>query len=173
MSNQGTYLFSQEIAPLIIPKEQVITLNPAWSLERALLILTRNRLSSVPVINDAGKVEGVISKTNILDFILRLNEQEGDFTGLNEHTVKEAMNQSYSGILANSIFSFAFEVLLERSYTPIIDLKGRFIGILTRKVMMEKVIEFFHDEFQSNHDQEMEMGKENHQMRVDRRKLEP
>jgi hypothetical protein len=49
--------------------------------------------------------------------------------------------------LANSIFSFAFEVLVNRSYIPIIDLKGQFVGILTRKVMMEKVIEYFQKEF--------------------------
>ncbi|MFC7439623.1 CBS domain-containing protein [Laceyella putida] len=159
MFNKDSYLFSQEIATLIIPKEQVTIIDPDCSLERALLVLTRKRLSSVPVINGAGKVEGVISKTNILDFILQLNQQEGDFTGLKEHTVKEAMNKSYLGILANSILSFAFEVLLERSFTPIIDLKGRFIGILTRKVMMEKVVEFFEAEYQRTRDQGMDSGK--------------
>ncbi|PRZ12520.1 CBS domain protein [Laceyella sediminis] len=143
MFAKNAYLFSQGIESLIIPKECVTTVHPELSLDQALRVLTKEKLSSVPVINDAGEVEGVISKTNILDFVQQLNQREGDFSGLKEHAVKEAMNKTCLGILANSIFSFAFEVLLNHSYTPIIDVKGRFLGILTRKVMMEQVIEFF------------------------------
>lgn len=139
-------LFVKEITSLIIPKDQVVIVEPDWSLERALLILTRKATNSVPVINGLNQVEGVISKTDILDFILKLNETNVDFTGLEKYQVKDAMNKNHSGILANSIFSFAFEVLINRSYIPIIDLKGQFVGILTRKVMMQKVIEFFQQE---------------------------
>jgi len=143
-------LFSKEITPFIIPKEQVVVVEPEWSLERALLILTRKGTNSVPVINCAGQVEGVISKTDILDFLLKISkENEIDFSRLSKHAVQEAMNKNHSGILANSIFSFAFEVLINRSYIPIIDLKGQFVGILTRKVMMEQVIQFFKEEYMS------------------------
>lgn len=141
-------LFSKEITPFIIPKEEVVVVEPEWSLERALLILTRKATNSVPVINRDGQVEGIIGKTEILDFLIKISQgNEIDFTQLKQHTVQEAMNKNHSGILANSIFSFAFEVLINRSYIPIIDLKGRFVGILTRKVMMEQVIEFFKEEY--------------------------
>jgi predicted transcriptional regulator len=144
--NRTNFLFSKEIAPFIIPKEQVIVVDPDWSLERALLVLTRKGTTSVPVINQAEEVEGVISKTDILDFMLS-KSRELDFSQLRKHKVREAMNQTHGGILANSIFSFAFEVLVNRSYIPIIDVKNKFIGILTRKVMMEKVIEYFQEEY--------------------------
>lgn len=145
---QYSYLFSREITPLIIPKEQVVVVDPDWSLERALLVLTRKGTNSVPVINREDQVEGVISKTDILDFMLQTTrDSKMDFTALSHYKVKEAMNKNHSGILANSIFSFAFEVLVNRSYIPIIDIKGKFVGILTRKVMMEKVIEYFREEF--------------------------
>ncbi|SEN71180.1 CBS domain-containing protein [Lihuaxuella thermophila] len=146
--DQYSYLFSREITPLIIPKEQVVVIDPDWSLERALLVLTRKGTNSVPVINNEDQVEGVISKTDILDFMLRTSKDSKiDFTALAHYKVKEAMNKNHSGILANSIFSFAFEVLINRSYIPIIDIKGKFVGILTRKVMMEKVIEYFKEEY--------------------------
>jgi CBS domain-containing protein len=145
---EARYLFSREITPLIIPKEQVVVADPDWSLERALLVLTRKGTNSVPVINKDNQVEGLISKTEILDFMLKISDgNHMDFSLLGKHKVKEAMNKNHSGILANSIFSFAFEVLVNRSYIPIIDLKGQFVGILTRKVMMEKVIEYFQKEF--------------------------
>jgi CBS domain-containing protein len=149
---KAQYLFAREITPFIIPKEQVVVVEPDWSLERALLILTRKGTNSVPVINRDGQVEGVISKTDILDFMLKICQgNEFDFSLLRQHTVHEAMNKNHSGILANSIFSFAFEVLVNRSYIPIIDLKGKFVGILTRKVMMEQVIEYFKEEFKEEY----------------------
>jgi CBS domain-containing protein len=146
--DQAGYLFSREIAPFIIPKEKVVVVDPDWSLERALLVLTRKGTNSVPVINKKGQIDGIISKTDILDFLLKISRgNEIDFTQLSKHTVQEAMNKNHSGILANSIFSFAFEVLVNRSYIPIIDLKGQFVGILTRKIMMEQVIEYFKEEY--------------------------
>lgn len=146
---KANYLFVREITSLIIPKEKVVTIDPDWSLERALLILTRKQTSSVPVINASGQVEGLISKTDILDFMLHIgrNNNHFDFTGLSEHKVREALNLNHQGIMANSIFSFAFEVLVNRSYIPIINEKNQFVGILTRKVLMEKVIEYFQKEY--------------------------
>lgn len=147
--DDARYLFEREITQLIIPKEKVVTIDPEWSLERALLVLTRRQTSSVPVINHLEQVEGVISKTNILDFMFNISrdKQSIDFSGLSQHRVKEAMDRNHQGIMANSIFSFAFEILVNRSYIPIINERNQFVGILTRKVLMEKVIEYFHQEY--------------------------
>ncbi|SHF16341.1 CBS domain-containing protein [Seinonella peptonophila] len=146
---KANYLFVREIADLIIPKEKVVTVDPDWSLERALLILTRKQTTSVPVIHPSGQVEGLISKTDILDFMLHIgrNDNHFDFSGLSNHRVREAMNLNHQGIMANSIFSFAFEILVNRSYIPIIDERNQFVGILTRKVLMEKVIKYFQEEY--------------------------
>jgi CBS-domain-containing membrane protein len=140
-------LFTKEITPFIIPKEKVVVVEPEWSLERALLVLTRKGTTSVPVIHPDGRVEGIISKTNILDFLMTNKAEELDFSRLKEFRVLDAMDRNHMGIMANSIFSFAFEVLVNRSYIPIIDIRHQFVGILTRKVMMEKVIEYFHEEY--------------------------
>ncbi|MBD1373814.1 CBS domain-containing protein [Hazenella sp. IB182357] len=146
---QSEFLFSRTITPLIIPKEKVVVVYPQWSLERALLVLTRQGTNSVPVINDSDQVEGLISKTDILDFLMKKSQGDDDFdfTGIANYKVSDALNPIHTGILADSIFSFAFEVLVNQSYVPIIDIKGKFVGILTRKVMMEKVIEFFKEEY--------------------------
>ncbi|GGA44918.1 CBS domain-containing protein [Kroppenstedtia guangzhouensis] len=145
MEKEQISLFDREISPLIVPREKVVTVHPDWTLERALLVLTRRGYASVPVIDDDWKVEGVISKTNILD--LMLNRSHFRLDRLGSFHVRDAMNENHSGILSNSIFSFAFDVLLDRPYIPVIDLDNRFIGILTRRVLMEKVTEFFQQEF--------------------------
>ncbi|WP_185956160.1 CBS domain-containing protein [Melghirimyces algeriensis] len=145
MQKKDLSLFDREISPLIISREEVITVHPDWTLERALLVLTRKGYASVPVIDDEDRVEGVISKTNILDFMLNSNDFR--FHRLSEFQVCHAMNKNHSAILPNSIFSFAFDVLLDRPYIPIIDFDNRFMGILTRRVLMEKVTEFFQQEF--------------------------
>ncbi|SFS32411.1 CBS domain-containing protein [Marininema halotolerans] len=148
MSNQKISLFDEEISPLVIAANQVVVVEPDWTLERALLVLTRKGYASVPVIDREGKVEGVVSKTNILDYMLTRNDFQ--FAKLSQSQVKNVMNQNHSGILANSIFSFAFDVLIDRPYIPIIDLENRFEGILTRKVLMEKVTEYFQRKFIEN-----------------------
>lgn len=146
--DQENYLFVREITPFIIPKEQVVVVDPDWSLERALLVMTRKLTTSVPVINSEGYIEGLISKTGILEFMMQKNTGNHlDFTGLDEYKVREVMNRNHSGILANSIFSFAFEVMMTRSYIPIIDAKNQFVGILTRRVLMEQVVEYFKHEY--------------------------
>ncbi|SDW45973.1 CBS domain-containing protein [Marininema mesophilum] len=145
MNNQKVSLFDEEISSLVIPANQVIVVEPDWTLERALIVLTRKGYASVPVIDSEGKVEGVVSKTHILDYMLTRNDFQ--FAKLSHSQVKDVMNQNHSGILANSIFSFAFDVLIDRPYIPVIDLENRFEGILTRKVLMEKVTEDFQQKF--------------------------
>lgn len=161
MEKKVEFLFSKEIHPFIIPKEKVVTASPDWSLERAFLVLSRNSTNSIPVINEEDHVEGLISKSNILDFmveksklLLEDNRKRNTSTPylwnmreLIEYKVRDAMNLNHGGILANSIFSFAFEVLVNRPYVPIIDCQSKFIGILTRKVMMEELIGLFRQEF--------------------------
>ncbi|MCS1352202.1 CBS domain-containing protein [Mechercharimyces sp. CAU 1602] len=145
MIEDARYLFSQEIAPLVTSKEQAVTVRPEWSLDRALLVLTRRGYSSVPVISAAGTVEGIISKTHILDFML--TNHEIDFSMLKQHAVHEAMDINHGAILPNSIFSFAFEVLTDRSYIPVTDIHHQFIGVLTRKAVMQQVTDYFQKEF--------------------------
>ncbi|MDR6225640.1 CBS domain-containing protein [Desmospora profundinema] len=145
MSHSISQLFSMEVASLVIPGDQVVTVKPDWSLERALIVLTRRGYASVPVIDDTGRVEGVISKTNILDLMLK--KEDFQLGKLSKRFVRDAMNHNHSAILANSVFSFAYEVLIDRPYISIIDEDNCFVGILTRKVMMEKVIELFQHEF--------------------------
>ncbi len=162
VEKNAEFLFSQEIRPYIIPKEQVVIADPNWSLERALIVLSRKSTNSVPVINEKDEVEGLISKSNILDFMFerqgavledrrkKFSSNQGqrwDMAELSEFQVRDAMDLHHGGILENSIFSFAFEVLVNRSYVPIIDYQSQFLGILTRKVMMEKVIGHFRQEF--------------------------
>jgi CBS domain-containing protein len=131
---------AQEIKPLIIPADNIITVHPDWTLERAMLKLIRSGYTSVPVINSNNQVEGLISKTLILDFMSE--NQHIKYNDLPHFTVHEAMNKNYMGIWENTPLSFALELMISRSYVPIIDTKNTFIGILTRQSVLQQILKY-------------------------------
>jgi CBS domain-containing protein len=131
---------SQEIRTLILPKEKIITVDPNWTLERAMLKLIRSGYTSVPVINADNQVEGLIDKTLILDFMSE--NQNIKYNDLPKFYVYQAMNKNYMGIWANTPLSFALELMIERSYVPIIDEKNTFIGILTRQSVLQLILNY-------------------------------
>ncbi|HJV46566.1 MAG TPA: CBS domain-containing protein [Bacillota bacterium] len=131
---------SSEIRALILPASSIVTADPNWTLERALLKLTRSGYTSVPVINENNQVEGLISKTLILDFMSE--NQHIKYNDLPKFKVHEAMNKNYMGIWSNTPLSFALELMIDRSYVPIIDEKNTFIGILTRQAVLQQILKY-------------------------------
>jgi CBS domain-containing protein len=131
---------AREIRHLIISKDSIVTVHPDWTLERALLRLTRSGYSSVPVINSENQVEGLISKTLILDFMSE--NQNINYNDLPLFQVHQAMNKNYMGIWENTPLSFALELMIDRSYVPIIDQKNMFVGILTRQAVLSEILHY-------------------------------
>ncbi|MEW9667407.1 CBS domain-containing protein [Ammoniphilus sp. 3BR4] len=132
---------SQEIRSLVLHKDKIVTMHPDWTLERALVKLTRSGYTSVPVINSQNQVEGLISKTLILDFMSE--NQNINYNDLPNYFVHQAMNRNYMGIWENTPLSFALELMIDRAYVPIIDKTNVFMGILTRQAVLQKILNYF------------------------------
>lgn len=131
---------SQDIRDLVLQKDKIITMHPDWTLERALIKLIRSGYTSVPVINSQDQVEGLISKTLILDFMTE--NQNINYNDLPNYFVHQAMNRNYMGIWENTPLSFALELMIDRPYVPIIDQTNTFIGILTRQAVLQKILAY-------------------------------
>lgn len=134
---------AQDIKCLYLKKESIVTVQPDWTLERAMLKLIRSGYSSVPVINSNNQVEGLISKTLILDF-MREN-QHIKYNDLPNYYVHQAMNKNYMGIWENTPLSFALELMITLPYVPIIDQKNIFLGILTRQAVLQEILKYLSD----------------------------
>lgn len=65
------YLLAKTKIKDILPKNQkVITINPENYIETAARIMRENKISGLPVIDDKGKLVGVITETDIFDALI-------------------------------------------------------------------------------------------------------
>ncbi|TDY50738.1 CBS domain-containing protein [Alicyclobacillus sacchari] len=129
-SMQEFTLQHEEIARLIIDAEDVACVHPAHSAEHALLVLIKSGYSAIPVVDSAGRVVGIISKTLILDRILGLERIE--FEALSQFTVADVMRTDFHRIHHDDTFLRALQMSIDAPFLCVEDDDERFVGLLTR-----------------------------------------
>jgi len=130
---QRTFL-DERISGLIIPIEKVAHVQKNNSLEHALLVLVKSGYTAIPVIDKDSKLQGVISKSLILDSILGLERIELD--RLHTLKVSDVMETKISRLNISSTFAKAVAVSLNNPFICMIDSEGAFRGILTRRSLL-------------------------------------
>ncbi len=129
-----------------------IVVHPKTPLKEAIQILAEKRISGLPVIDDASKVVGIISETDLmwqetgvtppayimfLDSIIYLQNPatyERDLHKALGQTVGEVMSTNPITILPDQPLKAAAKIMHDRSIhrLPVLDINGQIIGILTR-----------------------------------------
>lgn len=129
------------IAFLLTPKAELAFLYNDFSIRQALEKMNYHKYSAVPVINRDGKYCGTISEGDFLWFLV-----EGESGDLRKIDIKSVEHIAISDIVkqdknpAVRITATADE-LLERAtnqnFIPVTDDSGSFIGIVTRKKIID------------------------------------
>jgi CBS domain-containing protein len=129
-----------------------ILVRPETPLKEAIQILAEKRISGLPVIDDAGKLLGIISETDlmwqetgvtppayimILDSVIYLKNPAAYDRDLHKalgQTVGEVMSKSPITISPQKTLKEAAQVMHDRNVhrLPVLDSAGQVIGILTR-----------------------------------------
>ncbi|ADI63072.1 CBS domain-containing protein [Trichormus azollae] len=129
-----------------------ILVRPETPLKEAIQILAEKRISGLPVIDDAGKVVGIISETDLmwqetgvtppayimfLDSVIYLQNPgayERDLHKALGQTVGEVMSKSPITITPDKPLKEAAKIIQEYKVhrLPVLDSTGQVIGILTR-----------------------------------------
>lgn len=138
-------IMSKEIKSLIVPKENVMSVRSKWNLEQALSKLMESGWSSVPVLNEKDKVEGIISKTLILEHA-RL-EKVPYYHDFQRKFVFESMRHDVPTLSEDTILRYGIELLVDWPYLPVIDGQKKFSGILTRRSVLDYLLKVFYNEF--------------------------
>ncbi len=133
-------LLDTELESLVIPTRNVACVQPFHNLEHALLVLVKSGYSAVPVLDTKNHVEGVISKTMILDHIM--GTQEIEFERLRECLVSEAMERDAPVLRQDATFLQAVEQSINRPFLCVVDPERTMIGLLTRRAILVKVHQF-------------------------------
>ena len=137
-------IMSKEIKSLIVPKENVMIVRSKWNLEQALSKLMESGWSSVPVLNDNDQVEGIISKTLILEHA-RL-ETVPYYHDFKRKFVNESMRHDVPTLSEDTLLRYGVELLVDWPYLPVINQKRMFTGILTRRSVLDFLLKVFYNE---------------------------
>lgn len=136
-------LLDADIKKLMIHADNVAFVQSAHSLEHALLVLIKSGYSSIPVLGTDSRVQGIVSKTLILDSILGLERIE--FERLSDQTVHDVMNPKVPRVKVTDTFFRALELSINQPYLCVEDHQEIFLGLMTRRAILALVYRYFRE----------------------------
>ena len=134
-------LLDKDIKDLVIPASKVAHVQLGNSLEHALLVLIKSRYSAIPVLDTSYRIQGLISKTMILESILGIERIE--YETLHLHKVEEVLDSKIPKLKETDSFYRALELSINHPFVCIENDEGVFVGILTRKSILALVYRYF------------------------------
>ena len=138
-----TKLFNKPTANLMVPSSQVAVVNENDSLLHASLVLSSSGYQIIPVVDDNNCIRGLISIPLIVrsfDDLSLFNEDK-----LAAHKVKEAMNQVVPILFDNYELEDVISLLIDNNFVCVALKNGYFLGIIPRKVVLERFTQVAHN----------------------------
>lgn len=128
------------ILMLLKPKDRVELIYSSFTIRQALEKMRAYKYSSMPIIDkESGKYIGTISTGDILFYIA---EHYLPFTEL--ETIPLSSVEAYRSAKPISIdtnIECLYDMILEENFVPVIDSRGVFIGIITRKSVIHYLLQ--------------------------------
>lgn len=128
------------ILMLLTPKKNVAFLSTEMTVKEALNSLKLNRFSSVPLIDLEGFYIGAITEGDMLWFL----EQNGTESALETSVGKVPRNRDNLPVNINEEVNDLLLMSLNQNFIPILDDRGYFIGIVTRKDVLKHFLDKMH-----------------------------
>ena len=116
---------------LLTPKQEVSYLYEDFTIGQALKVMERVRYTSIPIIRRSGQYVGTITEGDLLWRIRRL---EIGFADVDKTPLKGVPHRKdYKPLMASMDIEDLLESSMEQNFAPVVDDRGMFIGIITRK----------------------------------------
>ncbi|MCX7780791.1 MAG: sigma 54-interacting transcriptional regulator [Negativicutes bacterium] len=105
-------------------KQPVITLSPAATMREAAVLFDQNRIDGAPVVDVAGKLVGLLTKSHIIKALAHNQEDSpvSQFMTVNVHTIPE--NTTLEDLERSILFKYG--------RYPVVDANNRLKGFITR-----------------------------------------
>ncbi len=126
-----------QIEEFIISSDKVAHVQIGNSSEHALLVLTKTGYSSIPVLDSKYRLKGLVSTQMITDSILGLEHIE--YERLPNLKVDVVMQSAVPSIHINEKFKKGLDLLINHPFLCVVDDEQRFIGILTRRIVLKQL----------------------------------
>ncbi|GGH74109.1 CBS domain-containing protein [Pullulanibacillus pueri] len=144
-------VFKKNIMELVIPADKVAHVQSINPLEHALLVLMKTGYSAIPVLDRDSRLQGVISKTLILNNIVGIERIE--YEKLGERIVESAMKKNPPLLRVGDDLLSAIKLSIDHAFICIEDDKGIFQGILPRSSLLKFLNHYLRDISRSVTDQ--------------------
>jgi CBS domain-containing protein len=124
---------------IIIPKEKVAFIYEDYSIRQTLEKMEYHRYSSIPMINREGKYVGTISEGDLLWYIK--NHQQLDFKKSEEIPIQNVPRKHDNfGIYIDTNIEDLIIASTQQNFIPVLDDRDTFIGIVTRKDIIQYLL---------------------------------
>ena len=138
-----------------IMNRNVITVNQEMTVDEVVKILLDNRISGVPVLDEAGKVIGIVSETDLIYreknlhtpsfisilqgivFLESTKDLEYQVKKMAAYKVKDVMTKNVITVSGEAELNSVVDIIIDQKVNrvPVIDHEGKLIGIITRSAI--------------------------------------
>ena len=122
----------------LTPKSDVAYIFEDETLRQTVEKMEHRKFSCIPILNKEGKYTGTISEGDLLWGIKRLNINITDLTQMEDVSIMAIPRRAtYKPVHADADMEDLLDRAINQNYVPVIDDKGSFIGIITRKEIIK------------------------------------
>lgn len=122
----------------LTPKSDVAYIFEDETLRQTVEKMEHRKFSCIPILNKAGKYTGTISEGDLLWGIKRLNINITDLKQMEDVSIMAIPRRAtYKPVHADADMEDLLDRAINQNYVPVIDDKGSFIGIITRKEIIK------------------------------------
>ena len=122
----------------LAPKSDVAYIFEDETLRQTVEKMEHRKFSCIPILNKEGKYTGTISEGDLLWGIKRLNINITDLKQMEDVSIMAIPRRAtYKPVHADADMEDLLDRAINQNYVPVIDDKGSFIGIITRKEIIK------------------------------------
>ena len=122
----------------LTPKSDVAYIFEDETLRQTVEKMEHRKFSCIPILNKEGKYTGTISEGDLLWGIKRLNINITDLKQMEDVSIMAIPRRAtYKPVHADADMEDLLDRAIKQNYVPVIDDKGSFIGIITRKEIIK------------------------------------
>ena len=132
-----------DVNTLIKPVDELAVIAANHRLDHALLLMTKNKYTLVPVIDKDSKLQGLISMALIIEAIMDIEDVY--FDKLGDIKVEEVMEKDYPFVTEDYDLEHVIRLLVNNAFVSVIDEEGVLVGIITRQEILRGTNRILHN----------------------------
>ena len=130
--------------PLLLkPKGLISYINENSTVRQGVEKRKLHSYATLPVINDEGEYTGTVTEG---DFLWHFLNTKNDAAPAKKYLIKDIMKKRNTPVNINASVDELLNLVLDQNFVPVTDDRGVFIGIVTRRDIINTFCEMYRDE---------------------------